>query len=312
MTAMPDELPDPPMAPRAKKRKWLGLILILALLAGFLMIVAGPRVPGMGLPGSPEIGQINLVSPIFSSEDLLACFHVADQSEKLKVLILRVDSPGGFVGSSQEVYRRVRQFKESRNLPVIVSVANVCASAAYYIAAAADTILVNPGSQVGSIGVIIDLLNVRDLMDKFGVDARTIKTGRYKDAGDPTRRLSEEDDREERRYFQSLIDPVLDQFVKDVAESRRMPEAAVRKVAHGGVFTGEQAVRLGLADEVGNYVDAISLAARLAGLDPRKAAATIIAPPDRRGLIERLLFGESARAGLFRSWGRKYSLAFLP
>lgn len=305
-----------PREEQKKKRKWFWVLLVLIALGIVLSVIANPKKGGRSLidGGNPEIGQINLVSPIFSSEELLACFQLADQSKKLKVLILRVDSPGGFVGSSQELFRRIRQFREHRNLPVIVSVENICASGAYYIAAAADTIIVNPGSQVGSIGVIIDLLNVRELMDKFGIDARTIKTGKYKDAGDPTKRLTEEEDVLERTYFKGLIDQVLAQFVKDVAESRRLPEDKVRKIAHGGVFTGLQAVELGLADSVGNYVDAVRLAAGISGIDPHAAAATIFEPPDRRGLLERVILGESA-GGVTAPihWlGRKYILSFLP
>ena len=259
----------------AKKRKWLKISLGLFVLAVILSVVAGQRVGGKSLidGGNPQIGQINLVAPIFSAEPLLASFHLAEQSEKLKVLILRVDSPGGFVASSQELYRRVRQFRERRKVPVIVSVENVCASGAYYVSAAADTIIVNPGSSVGSIGVIVDLLNVRDLMDKFGVDARTIKTGKYKDAGDPTKRLTQEEDELDRKYFKGLIEAVLDQFGNEVAESRRLPVDKVRRIAHGGVCTGMQAVDMGLADTVGNYVDAVHLAASLAGLDPGTAGS---------------------------------------
>lgn len=299
--------------PRRKRRGWFWILLVLILLAGVMATVSGRGFGGAAGYGSgnPEIGQINLTLPIFSSESTLACFQMAEQSEKLKVLILRIDSPGGLVASSQEIYRRIRQFRQRRGLPVIVSVENVCASGAYYVAAAADTIIVNPGSQVGSIGVIVDLLNVRELMDKFGIDARTIKTGKYKDAGNPAKRLTEEEDELERRYFKGLIDAILDQFVKDVAESRRMPHDQVRKISHGGVFTGVQAVGLGLADITGNYVDAVEMAAKIAGIDPVKAVATMIEPPDRRGLVERLLFGQSARWD-FGVLGRKFVLSFLP
>lgn len=302
------------MDEQKKKRKWFRIIIVLLLLAGAMALVSGPRLGGRSLidGGNPEIGQINLNVPIFSSEPLLACFQIAEQSEKLKVLILRVDSPGGFVASSQEIYRRILQFRERRNIPVIVSVENLCASGAYYIASAADTIIVNPGSQVGSIGVIVDLLNVRELMDKFGVDARTFKTGKYKDAGDPTKRLTEEDEALEEKYFKGLIGAVLTQFVSDVAAARHLPEEHVRKIAHGGVFTGLQAVDLGLADTVGNYVDAMGLAAKISGVDAGKAVATLIEPPDRRGLLERALVGQADRWGPLQFLGRKFILSFMP
>lgn len=312
MNGFPDRPAD---SAEKKKRKWVRILIFAVLLGLVFSVVASLPMNGQSIldgGGNPEIGQINLTTPIFSSESTMACFHIAEHSDKLKVLILRVDSPGGFVASSQELFRRIRQFQERRKLPVIVSVENLCASGAYYVAAAADTIIVNPGSQVGSIGVIVDLINVRELMDKFGVDARTFKTGKYKDAGNPTKKMTEEDEELERKYFQGLIDQVLDQFVEDVAESRRLPTADVRKIAHGGVFTGREAVKLGLADSIGNYVDAVRLAAQIAGVDPAKAVATLIEPPDRRGLIERVLFGESAEWGPFRMLGRKYVLSFLP
>ncbi len=301
------------MNTETKKRRWFWSLLILIVLAGILAIFAGPKGAGSGFlnGGNPEIGQINLTMPIFSSDDVLASFQIAEQSSKLKVLILRIDSPGGLVASSQEIFRRIRQFREHRNVPVIASVENVCASGAYYVASAADTIIVNPGSQVGSIGVIVDLVNVRELMDKIGLDARTIKTGKFKDAGNPTKRLTEEEEEQERRYFKTLIDAVLDQFVSDVALARNLPVEDVRKIAHGGVFTGLQALDLRMVDRVGNYTDAVRMAARISNLDPFKAAPTLIEPPDRRGLIERALFGKSSGWPI-QLFGRQMVLSFLP
>lgn len=307
-------IPPAPPAPPKRKRRWSRVIWILILLGGVMVLISMPSGGGRSLidGGNPEIGQIDLNMPIFSAEPMMSSFQLAEQSDKLKVLILRIDSPGGFVGSSQELFRRVHQFRERRNIPVIVSVENLCASGAYYIAAAADTIIVNPGSQVGSIGVIADFLNVRELMDKFGIDVRTFKTGKYKDAGDPTKRLTEEEEELERKYFKGLIDAVLDQFVTDVATSRGLPEAQVRRLAHGGVFTGLDAVHLGLADAAGNYVDAMTMAAQVAGLDPATAVATIIEPPDRRGWIERVLFGEARNGWPMNYIGRKSILSFMP
>lgn len=294
-----------------KKRRWLRWIIVLILFAcvSAALLPAGPLAPS----GNPEIGRIDITTPIFSSESVLESFQQAELSDKIKVLIVRIDSPGGLVASSQEIYRRIQQFRERKNIPVIASVENVCASGAYYVAAAADTIIVNPGSQVGSIGVIVDLLNVRQLMDKFGIDARTIKTGRLKDAGDPTKRLTAEELETERQYFKGIVDSVLDQFVTDVASSRDLDVEKVRKLAHGGVFTGLEAVSLGLVDETGNYLDAVNLAAKIAGVNPLKASASLFEPPDRRGLMERVLFGKSDAWHMqLQLLTRKYVLAFLP
>lgn len=298
---------------RRKKRKWPKYLFWAVIVIVVLSFFSKSKQAGRGVLGNgdPEIGQIDLKMPIFSSEPILDCFQQAEQSEKLKVLILRIDSPGGFVGSSQELYRRIKQFRARKNIPVIASVENVCASGAFYIAAAADTIIVNPGSQIGSIGVIVDLLNVRDLMDKFGVDARTFKTGKYKDAGDPTKRLTHEESELERKYFQGIIDSVLDQFVTDVAESRKLSVPSVRQIAHGGVFTGLHAVELGLVDSVGNYVDALTLAAAIAGVDAQRASATFFEPPDRRGMIERALFGKSEISPL-QFLRRQLLISFMP
>lgn len=286
---------------------------IVAIVLAFIVGYKWTQKSGGGFVhgASPEIGRIDISLPIFSSGDLMACFQQAEQAEKLKALILRIDSPGGFVGSSQELYARVRQFRERTGIPVIVSVENVCASGAYYIATAADTIIVNPGSQLGSIGVVIELLNVRDLMDKFGVSMRNIKTGELKDAGDPSKKLTAEEVALERKYFQGMVDEVLGQFVSAVAESRHLPEKKVREVATGGVFTGVRAVELGLADSIGNYVDAMKMAADIAGIESKTAVATVFEPPDERGLVERVLLGEAS------SWpvnilSRRYTLSFMP
>lgn len=250
---------------------------------------------GRGKGETAEIGQIDLVGPIFASEPWMSLFDQAERTEDLKVLILKIDSPGGFVGSSQELHRRVQQFRARKNIPVIVSVENACASGAYYVACGADQIVANPGAVIGSIGVALEMFNVHELLARFGVKDRTFVTGKYKDAGSPTKSLTPEQEKLEREYFEKLIHETLDQFVGHIASAREMDTAAVRALANGSVYTGEESVRLGLIDSIGNHVDAIALAAEAAGLDtgvihsPRR-----FDPEPEEGWLSQALFGKSA------------------
>jgi protease IV len=188
-------------------------------------------------------------------------------------VILRVDSPGGGVGPSQEIHREVLRLKEKK--PVVVSMGAVAASGGYYVSCAADKIIANEGTITGSIGVIMEFLNVERLFEWAGLKSRVIKSGKYKDIGSGTREMTDE----EKKLLQAMVDDVHDQFVSAIVESRGIERATVLSFADGRVFSGRQAKEIGLVDELGNFRDAVAKAAELAGIegDPK------LVYPRRRG-----------------------------
>ncbi len=175
--------------------------------------------------------------------------------------MLRINSPGGSVAATQEIVQEIRKLRKN-NKVVVASMGDVAASGGYYIASQADSIVADPGTLTGSIGVIMQIANVQDLFKKIGVKTETIKSGKFKDIGSPFRELSVQ----ERDIFQNLINDAYDQFVTAVAEGRKMDRAKVLEVADGRIFTGTQAKAAGLIDEYGNLQEAILLAASKAGI----------------------------------------------
>lgn len=198
---------------------------------------------------------------------------------RVKAILLRIDSPGGGVAASQEIYREVKRAKEEHKKPIVVSMGTVAASGGYYIACPANRIIANPGTITGSIGVIAEWLNYKDLVGWAKMKPEVFKSGEFKDTGSPTREMSER----EKQYFQGMITELYNQFVKAVAEGRsgkkNLDETQVRKLADGRVFTGQAALENGLVDEIGNYEDALKSAAALVGI---KGEPQVITPPKPR------------------------------
>ena len=213
-------------------------------------------------PGtSGTIALIELNEPIVSSENIVHQFKRYRENSKVKAIVFRVDSPGGGVSASQEIYEEVKKTRDSGK-PVVVSMGSVAASGGYYVACGADRIVANPGSITGSIGVISQFMQYNNLMDKIGITSSTIKSGKLKDAGSPFRKMTEDD----KKYFQDMIDDVYDQFVTTVATERKLDKEFVKKLADGRVYTGRKACELKLVDTLGTYEDAIEIAADLADL----------------------------------------------
>jgi protease IV len=179
----------------------------------------------------------------------------------VRAVVLRIDSPGGGVGPAQEIYAEVLKLKKVK--PVVASMGSVAASGGYYIACAAHTVVANPGTITGSIGVIIEFANIEELLEKIGLKSVVIKSGHYKDTLSPTRPLQPD----ERQLIQEVVDTIHGQFIDAVAAGRGLERDAVAAVADGRIFSGEQAVRLKLVDQLGNLEDAIQIAADMAGID---------------------------------------------
>jgi len=181
---------------------------------------------------------------------------------RTRAVVVRVNSPGGSVAASQEIHREISKIREEGK-PVVISMADVAASGGYYISVAADKIMANPGTTTGSIGVIMQFANLEELYENLGIDFETIKMGEYKDLGDASRPITQE----EREVMKAMADDVFDQFVEAVAQGRDMSREDALELADGRVFTGRQALEKGLVDDMGDLYDAVDTAARLADLE---------------------------------------------
>ncbi|MDJ0534961.1 MAG: signal peptide peptidase SppA [Xenococcaceae cyanobacterium MO_207.B15] len=235
-----------------------------------------------------QIARIEITGAIGSDtrNHVLKAFKIIEE-KKFPALLLRIDSPGGTVGDSQEIYSALQKLQEEKDVKVVASFGNISASGGVYIGVGAKHIVANPGTITGSIGVILRGNNLERLLDKIGVSFKTIKSGPYKDILSFDRQLTEE----EERILQELIDTSYDQFVKTVAEGRNLEVATVKTFADGRIFTGEQALELGVVDRLGTEEDARRWAAELAGLDPEKAECFTIEEP--KSLVNRFLPGRS-------------------
>jgi protease-4 len=203
--------------------------------------------------------------------------YVKDRS--IRAIVLRVNTPGGGVVPSQEISEAVKKAVAAKK--VVVSMGSVAASGGYYISAPASKIIANPGTITGSIGVIMEVPNLKGLLDKIGVRSEVIKSGKHKDIASVFRGIGDE----ERKIVQSVMDDVHEQFIKAVADGRHMPIEQVRKIADGRIFSGNQAKEVGLVDDLGDLEYAISEAAKMAGV---KGEPEVVTKKEKQGLMELL------------------------
>ncbi len=219
------------------------------------------------------VGLIEVKGMILDSKETIRQLRYFLKQDTVKAVVLRVDSPGGIVAPSQEIYAEVKKFATKKK--IIVSMGSLAASGGYYISAPATMIYANPGTITASIGVILKLSNIESLMDKIGIKSYTLKTGKYKDSGSPLRQFTAED----RAMLQSVIDNTHEQFVRAVAEGRKLPLEDVRKIADGRILSGEQAKEHKLVDRLGTLQDAIEEAGRLAGIS---GEPELLLPPKKK------------------------------
>ncbi|NJN58346.1 MAG: signal peptide peptidase SppA [Leptolyngbyaceae cyanobacterium SL_5_9] len=237
-------------------------------------------------PNSRKIARIEITGAIAGStrKRVLEALKTVEE-RKFPVLLLRIDSPGGTVGDSQEIYSALRRLREK--VKIVASFGNISASGGVYIGMGADHIVANPGTITGSIGVILRGNNLERLLDKIGVSFKVIKSGPYKDILAFDRELTEP----EQHILQELIDVSYQQFVQTVAEARNLAVETVKSFADGRIFTGQQALELGVVDRLGTEEDARRWAAELAGLDPDKTQCYTL--EERKSLLNRVLSGGS-------------------
>ncbi|AZR74338.1 hypothetical protein BBF96_13625 [Anoxybacter fermentans] len=196
------------------------------------------------------------------SDTLMRYIRKAAADTSIKALLLHINSPGGSVSATEAVYREVLRFKEKTGKPVLAVMEDVAASGGYYIAVGADEIYANPATVTGSIGVIMQFRNYQELYDKYGIKIETIKSGKYKDIGNPARGLT----KDERELLQTLVDQMYERFVKAVMEGRGMSKEEVLKLAQGQIYSGIQAQELNLVDHLGNFYDAVDYLAKKVGI----------------------------------------------
>ncbi len=211
--------------------------------------------------GGDAVGVVEIEGAIADARDIIENLRRFREDEDIKAIVIRIDSPGGAVGPSQEIYREIRKTIDTKK--VVASMGAVAASGGYYVACAADGIVANPGTITGSIGVIMGYTNFRKLLDKIGMVPVVIKSGPYKDTGSPTREMRSD----EREILQSITSAIHEQFVTAIAEGRKMDRAQVEQAADGRIFTGEDAKARGLVDRLGNFEDALEWAGALGGID---------------------------------------------
>jgi len=247
----------------------LSIVVLLFFAGTFALTVGTDGNLGNLISLGGKIGVVEVKGVINDSEDVVDALKTFEKSPGIKAVVVRIESPGGGVAPSQEIYDAIRKVRDTK--PVIASMGGVAASGGYYVASACDTILANPGTLTGSIGVIMELGNVEGLLQKLGVQPEIIKAGAYKDMGSLVRPMTDA----ERGLFQEMIDSVHTQFITAVAAGRRMDKDQVRALADGRIFSGEQAKTAGLVDQLGGFEDAVAVAATKGGVEgePRIAHA---------------------------------------
>jgi len=264
-----------------KKRKysyWILGILIITIIFSILpfedIFIGGSRV-----------GVVEINSPIIDSKKIVEDLNYFNRKSNISAIIVRLNTPGGGVAASQEIYEKVKKISETSTKPIIASMGGVAASGGYYIALGADTIIANSGTATGSIGVIMSYPIINDAMDKIGIKYETIKSGLLKDSGSPFKDIS----KVERDYFQNLIDDLHSQFLNAVSKERKIPIEIAQKLSNGQVYSGNQALKNGLIDMIGTFEDAVILASRKAGYyeNPK----VVYPPKEKKGLLD-MLFGD--------------------
>jgi len=277
-----------------KRRPFLtGFIWMIVLCLLFMAIIWG--VGKLNLTETIKVGATEKVAVIevegiiSTSHEIIERIHTLRDDDSVKAIVLRIDSPGGAVGPAQEIYEELIKIKDRK--PVITSMGTVAASGGYYIAAGTQKIFANPGTITGSIGVIIEVANVEELLTKIGLHSSVIKSGQYKDTLSPTRDMLTD----ERSLIQGVVDNIHNQFVEAIVQGRGMPHEKVAALADGRVFSGEQALEAGLIDELGNMYDAIEAAADMVGIE---GEPEVLYPPEKKPSLLEYIVGSSLQTVL--------------
>jgi protease-4 len=287
-----------------QKRILVGLGVIVALLIFFFTILFFIGHYSGGKPGrfafGDKIAIVEIKGAITQSSGIIEELQYYFEDDGVKAIILRIDSPGGGVGPSQEIHREIIKIKSKKK--VVTSMGSVAASGGYYIACASDLIVANPGTITGSIGVVMQFSNFEELLKKIGIKGVVLKSGEHKDVGSPFREMTPE----EKRIMQEVLDNVHQQFIQAVAQGRKLDQSKVIQIADGRILTGEQAKNLGLVDQMGNLQDTIDITAKLVGIVGKP---NVLYPKKRLSIFE-LLMRDMASAIIEILNEKGYELSF--
>jgi protease-4 len=291
---------------RSPKRRPLRILLWMLAAALGALFLMNIFFPDLDWSTEDRIALIRVEGVILDAQTTVGDLKRFGDNPSIKAIVLRIDSPGGGVVPSQEIHDAVQRVRTKSNKAVIASMGSVAASGGYYIAAATDRIVANPGTLTGSIGVIMETANVEGLLQKIGVEGVVIKSGKYKDVGSPLRKMTDE----ERGLMQKVMDDVHKQFIEAVASGRSLELTDVQALADGRIFTGRQAKDARLVDELGDLEDAIQLAADVAGIE---GEPKVIEPKRRfslRELFESQFSGVFPKLDFHPGISMKYLMAF--
>jgi len=284
------------MAENGRSRVWLWVLIgggafFLFVLAVFTLVYvalhAGGRQAGMHAFGD-KIGVVDLEGVILDPNDVVDQLRRFADDDSIKAIIVHVNSPGGGVAASEEIYREVKRVRDEKKKRIVASIETVGASGAYYVSAATNKIYADSGSVVGSIGVIAEWVNYGDLMRWAKLKPEILKVGQFKDTGDPTRELTPA----ERQYMQGLIDNMYGQFVQAVADGRHAKVADIKSIADGRVWTGEQALSMHLIDQIGDFRTVVLDTAKSVNISGEPVL--VHSERDRKSLLD-LLFGDASQ-----------------
>jgi len=277
------------------------ILIILASLGAIMLIgifisIISPE-GGFG----DKVAIIEIKGSIMESESIIKQIHKYCDNDSVKAIVLRIDSPGGSVGSVQEIYKEISKLRK----PVVTSMGAVAASGGYYIASASDWIFANPGTVTGSIGVVMRFIKAKELSEKIGIDMEIIKSSKYKATGFPTEELTQD----ERKVLQTTVDEIHSQFIDAVLEGRKHVELTkeeILEITDGRILSGKQALEVKLIDRLGNLQDAVDYAAKKVGIEGRPK---IIKEKRRKSLVERL-FGISIENTFKKTFPSSFSIRY--
>ncbi len=260
------------------------IIFTIVILIGLILVISKIQTKKVKIISENSVGVIKLNTIIRDSTDFIKNLKDFVKNKKIKAVVVKINSPGGAVVPSQEIYREIMKLKKKKKIYAYIQ--SLGASGAYYVASATDKIFANPGSVIGSIGVIIEFTNIKELLNKIGIKGITIKSGKFKDVGNPTREMTDE----EKEYLKGLIMNVYNQFLKDVSNARKIPIEKLKKIADGRVFTGEEGVKLGLVDKLGNFDDVVDYIKKELKI---KGKIEIVYPEEKKPLYKQIVEGIS-------------------
>ncbi|MCX7817175.1 MAG: signal peptide peptidase SppA [Syntrophales bacterium] len=256
------------------------MITVIVFFSALIFLITFFSRKSVDLYGSEKVGIITVEGILFDAKDAIRQIKEFEEEDKIKAIVIRVESPGGSVVASEEIYSAIKSLREKKK--VVASLGGIAASGGYLVACAADKIVANPGTITGSISALMHFANVESLMQKIGLRSIVIKSGKFKDIGSPVREMTTE----ERALLQGLVDDIYEHLLEVISKERKIKKEELRKIADGRVFTGRQAKTLGLVDELGDQSFAVKLAASMAGL---KGEPQVVYPSKRKASFKELL-----------------------